>query len=113
MMRQRILGKFASVAAVCALMLGNLPQTAQACTGIRLVVTEPAALCQGDVLDDLHFEFAGRSFRCRADVRNVDVENGTVGAAFVDLPRLEQRALERIIAQLQRQRAQQFAGVLG
>lgn len=82
-------------------------------TGIRLAITEPAALCQGDMLDDLRFEFAGRSFRCRADVRNVDVENGTVGAAFVDLPRPEQRALERIIAQLQRQRAQQFAGAFG
>lgn len=40
MARQVNLGKLVSIAAVCALMLGNTTQTAQACTGIRLVAAD-------------------------------------------------------------------------
>lgn len=78
-------------------------------TGIRLELPAAAALNAGDVLHDLQFEFAGRSFQCRADVRNVrsnGADNTVIGAAFVDLPRVEQRSLERMIMQLQRQQAQ-------
>lgn len=80
-------------------------------TGIRLEM-QGGDLATGDVLEDLHFEFAGRNFRCQADVRNVSggSENGErvlVGAAFRDLPKLEQRSLERMIMQLQRQQVQQ------
>lgn len=40
MMRQGFLKKFASVSAACALMIGSLAQTAQACTGIRLLAAD-------------------------------------------------------------------------
>lgn len=85
-------------------------------TGIRLEVvggTKPAA---GDVLHDLHFEFAGRNYQCAADVRNVTNLNGKsvdsadrflIGAQFRDMPRIEQRSLERMIMQMQRQHVQQ------
>jgi c-di-GMP-binding flagellar brake protein YcgR len=85
-------------------------------TGIRLQVRNTAPLNEGDVLQNLQFEFAGRSFQCRADVRSVrdDGEQGTViGAAFLDLPRVEQRSLERMIMQLQRQQAQEVIGTTG
>lgn len=80
-------------------------------TGIRLELDEPAEVAEGDVLSDLRFEFAGRSFQCEADVRNVrqDDDNVVVGAAFRDMSRAEQRSLERIIMQMQRQQAQQIA----
>lgn len=85
-------------------------------TGIRLVVEgtagQPAPFGEGDVLSNLQFDFAGRSFRCLADVRNVSSEQpgGTViGAAFRGLSRLERRSLERMIMQVQRQQAQQLA----
>lgn len=80
-------------------------------TGIRLEVvgaTRPAA---GDVLEDLQFEFAGRNFHCAADVRNVTNSGNTsdhflIGAQFKDLSRVEQRSLERMIMQMQRQQVQ-------
>jgi c-di-GMP-binding flagellar brake protein YcgR len=81
-------------------------------TGIRLELQEPAAVAEGDVLTDLRFEFAGRSFQCHADVRNVaqnDGDNVVLGAAFRDMPRVEQRSLERMIMQMQRQQAAHFA----
>jgi len=40
MVQQRLLRKTVSVVAACALMLGSLAQTAQACTGIRLVAAD-------------------------------------------------------------------------
>jgi c-di-GMP-binding flagellar brake protein YcgR len=81
-------------------------------TGIRLELQEQAQVAEGDVLTDLRFEFAGRSFQCQADVRNVaqhDGDNMVVGAAFRDMSRVEQRSLERMIMQMQRQQAQNFA----
>lgn len=81
-------------------------------TGIRLELQEPATVAEGDVLTDLRFEFAGRSFQCEADVRNVaqnDGDNIVLGAAFRDMSRVEQRSLERMIMQMQRQQAQHFA----
>ena len=81
-------------------------------TGIRLELQQSLPLHEGDVLENLQFEFAGRSFHCLADVRNVinEPDRGDrylIGAAFRDLPRLEQRSLERMIMQMQRQQAQQ------
>jgi choloylglycine hydrolase len=40
MVQQKILRKTVSVVAVCALMLGSAVQTAQACTGIRLIAAD-------------------------------------------------------------------------
>ena len=85
-------------------------------TGIRLEVAGRERPAAGDVLHDLHFEFAGRNFQCAAAVRNVtnsDTNSGDgsdrflIGAEFRDMPRVEQRSLERMIMQLQRQRVQQ------
>lgn len=81
-------------------------------TGIRLVLDEPTELAEGDVLADLQFQFAGRSFQCQADVRNVQQNENdgiVLGAAFRDMSRVEQRSLERMIMQMQRQQAQNFA----
>lgn len=80
-------------------------------TGIRLELDEPAEVAEGDLLADLQFHFAGRSFQCQADVRNVQQndDNIVLGAAFRDMSRVEQRSLERMIMQMQRQQAQHFA----
>lgn len=83
-------------------------------TGIRFELQGSQPLSEGDVLEDLQFEFAGRNYQCRADVRSVlggeeQSDRYLVGAAFRDLPRLEQRSLERNIMQMQRQRVQQTA----
>lgn len=81
-------------------------------TGIRLEVVGSARPAAGDVLHDLHFEFAGRNYQCAADVRNVttskdESDRFLIGAQFRDMPRIEQRSLERMIMQLQRQQVQQ------
>lgn len=83
-------------------------------TGIRLEVLGGSRPTEGDVLEDLHFEFAGRNYQCVADVRNVINSSDTsdrflIGAQFRDLSRVEQRSLERMIMQLQRQQVQQTA----
>lgn len=83
-------------------------------TGIRLELPQSLPLQEGDVLQDLQFDFAGRRFHCAADVRNLHSvqdhgEHIIVGAAFRDLPRPEQRSLERMIMQKQRQQAQYAA----
>ncbi len=83
-------------------------------TGIRLEVVGGNRPATGDVLQNLQFEFGGRSYQCAADVRNV-IDAGArqvsdhflIGAQFRDMPRLEQRSLERMIMQMQRQQAQQ------
>lgn len=81
-------------------------------TGIRLEVAGVKPPATGDVLHDLYFEFAGRNYQCAADVRNVinpsdKSDRFLIGAAFRDMPRVEQRSLERMIMQLQRQQVQQ------
>lgn len=91
----------------CSATVRNLSST-----GIRLELQEPAAVVEGDVLTDLEFQFAGRNFQCQADVRNVALKDGdnlVVGAAFRDMSKVEQRSLERMIMQMQRQQAQNFA----
>ena len=80
-------------------------------TGIRVELPHSVALQEGDVLEDFKFEFAGRTFYCNADVRNLSGDADrktplTVGAMFRDLPRADQRSLERMIMQKQRQQAQ-------
>lgn len=81
-------------------------------TGLRLELPDSASMATGDQLLDLQFEFGGRHFHCGADVRNVSEqkrvgENIVIGAAFRDMPRIEQRSLERMIMQLQREHVQQ------
>lgn len=85
-------------------------------TGIRLEILGGIKPAAGDVLHDLNFEFAGRNYRCAADVRNVtnlNTKSGDspdrflIGAQFRDMSRVEQRSLERMIMQLQRQHVQQ------
>lgn len=83
-------------------------------TGIRLEVLGGARPTTGDVLHDLHFEFAGRNYQCAADVRNVtnlsdNSDRFLIGAQFRDMPRAEQRSLERMIMQMQRKNVQQVA----
>ena len=82
-------------------------------TGIRLEVLGGARPVTGDMLHDLHFEFAGRSYQCAAAVRNVTSATGVadrflIGAEFRDMSRTEQRSLERMIMQMQRQQVQQM-----
>lgn len=88
-------------------------------TGIRLEVIGGARPTAGDILRDLHFEFAGRNYQCVADVRNVvpiNTKSGDhsdrflIGAQFRDMSRIEQRSLERMIMQMQRQHVQQATG---
>ncbi len=77
-------------------------------TGIRLQLPGDIKLTEGDALNDLNFEFAGRSFQCSANVRNVraSAEGATeLGAAFVNLSKSDQRSLARVIMQLQRERS--------
>jgi len=77
-------------------------------TGIRLQLPKGVAVAEGDALNDLNFEFAGRSFVCSASVRNVraSAEGATeLGAAFVNLSKSDQRSLSRVIMQLQRERS--------
>lgn len=85
-------------------------------TGIRLEVVGSKVPAEGDVLQDLHFEFAGRNYQCAADVRNVtnlsaksgeSLDRFLIGAQFRDMSRVEQRSLERMIMQMQRQHVQQ------
>ncbi len=81
-------------------------------TGIRLEVVGATRPATGDVLHNLHFEFAGRNYQCAADVRNVTNADDApdrflIGAEFRDMSRVEQRSLERMIMQLQRQHVQQ------
>lgn len=72
--------------------------------GIRLEIGEPSPLQPGDALDELHFELLGQPYSCSANVRNIRVRGSgiEIGAAFVDLSRPRQRALERSLMQLQR-----------
>ncbi len=84
-------------------------------TGIRLQLPDGVTVTEGDALSDLNFEFAGRSFQCSASVRNVraSADGATeLGAAFVNLPKSDQRSLSRVIMQLQRERSRsvQLAG---
>lgn len=81
-------------------------------SGIRLEVLEWSPLKQGDTLEELHFELLGHHYECRASVRNIRVKGSSsieIGAAFIDLPRPQQRALERSIMQLQRRQAASVA----
>lgn len=83
--------------------------------GIRLGLREWRPLPVGSVLEHLEFELLGEHFHCAATVRNTrdGSDGGTeIGAMFIDLPRTEQRELERLIMRLQRrelQRAQTTA----
>ena len=82
--------------------------------GIRLEITEWSPLKQDDVLEELHFELFGTNYQCRARVRNIRVKGTSsveIGAAFIDLPRTQQRTLERCIMQLQRRHAASAAQI--
>ncbi|MDB6061944.1 MAG: hypothetical protein JWM78_2047 [Verrucomicrobiaceae bacterium] len=77
-------------------------------SGIRLEIVEWSPLKQGDTLEELHFELLGERYQCRASVRNIRVKGSSsieIGAAFIDLPRPQQRNLERSLMQLQRRQA--------
>lgn len=74
-------------------------------SGIRLEVVDGTALRPGDTIEELYFELLGRAYQCRASVSNIRHKgsNSTeIGVAFIDLPRPQQRALERSLMQLQR-----------
>lgn len=77
--------------------------------GIRLEIDGgSSALQRGDTLEELYFELLGQRYECRASVRNIRVKGTTaieIGAAFLDLPRPQQRTLERSLMQMQRRQA--------
>jgi c-di-GMP-binding flagellar brake protein YcgR len=79
--------------------------------GIRLALSHWLPFKAGDVLQQLSFVFAGAVYSCDATVRNVRDHGGQsaiIGAAFVDLARPQQRALERAIMQMQRRQVQRL-----
>lgn len=62
-----------------------------------------------DQICETSFEFGGMHLNCGLDVRNVDNrdENGGrtfIGGRFVDLPRTQQRMLDKLITRIQRDR---------
>lgn len=74
-------------------------------TGICLELQNSVQVAAGDVLTGLDFDFEQQRFSCQARVRHVYCDRAgkiMVGAAFYDFPRLQQRALERLIMQQQR-----------
>jgi len=78
--------------------------------GVRLELLDWLPLPRGSVLEDLEFEVLGERFHCAAEVRNRrdGPAGGTeIGAAFIDIPPTQQRALERAIMQAQRREARQ------
>ena len=82
--------------------------------GIRLEIAEWTPLQSGDVIEELHFELLGERYQCRAEVRNIRVKGSTsieIGAAFIDMPRPQQRALERSLMQLQRRQVASAASM--
>lgn len=73
--------------------------------GICLELQNSVQVAAGDVLTGLDFDFEQQRFSCQARVRHVYCDRAgkiMVGAAFYDFPRLQQRALERLIMQQQR-----------
>lgn len=73
--------------------------------GICLELQNSVQVAAGDVLTALDFDFEQQRFSCQARVRHVYCDRAgkiMVGAAFYDFPRLQQRALERLIMQQQR-----------
>ncbi len=80
--------------------------------GIRLELNHQIDIATGDALQQLSFVLCGREFSCDAVTRNLlrDIEGRTViGAELKNMPRLQQRALEKILAQLHRNLARQKA----
>lgn len=77
--------------------------------GIRLELPQWLPLPVGSLLEELEFDVLGEHFRCAAAIRNLrdnSAGNTEIGAAFVDLPPLRQRLLERLLMQVQRQQLQ-------
>ena len=80
--------------------------------GVRLALQHRVALQSGDALPQLTFEFAGMTFQCQADVRNVQSDetgNVAIGIKFRNMPRPQQRSLEQTLARWHREQARQTA----
>lgn len=80
--------------------------------GVRLALQHRVALQAGDALPQLTFEFAGLTFQCQADVRNVQSDesgNVAIGVKFRNMPRPQQRSLEQTLARWHREQARQTA----
>ena len=80
--------------------------------GLRVQLQNRIDLEEGEVLEALRFEFAGQRFHCRGTVKNIGVDIGgdrVIGIGIHDMPRPEERALERKLAQLHRQEARDAA----
>lgn len=78
--------------------------------GIRLKLNHDIDVAPGDRLQQLSFLLHGREFICDAIVVNAlrDIDGNIVlGAELSNMPRLQQRALEKILAQLHRNLARQ------
>lgn len=80
--------------------------------GIRLQLNHQIGIAQDDALKQLSFVLYGQEFFCEATARNsiTDFEGqAIIGVEFKNMPRLQQRALEKILAQLHRNMARQLA----
>lgn len=81
-------------------------------SGIRLEIDEWSPLQPDDMLEELYFELFGLRYQCSARVCNLRVRSTSsieIGAAFIDLARPQQRALERSLMQWQRHQAASVA----
>lgn len=78
--------------------------------GIRLQSAAPVLLRCGDIVEELQFALLGQHFLCRAEVRYVNYhrEGTEFGAKLLDLGAPQQRALARVIMQLERQQVQRL-----
>lgn len=80
--------------------------------GIRLQLNHQIDIAMGDTLKQLAFDLGKSEFFCEAVVKNLLRDNEgrvTIGALFKNMPRPQQRGLEKILAQLHRTLARQKA----
>lgn len=92
---------------LCAGSLQNI-----SLTGLQLALQHRIPLQRDDLLNDLCFEFAGMTFRCRGVVRHVCADAGgcpLIGIEFRQMSRPQERMLEQVLARAHRQRARAAA----
>ena len=80
--------------------------------GLRVKLQQQVALAPGTVLDSLNLEFSGLRLQCQGMVRSCGTDIGgdaVVGIELLNLPRPQERSLERCLAQLHRQLARESA----
>lgn len=81
-------------------------------SGMRLILNHRVQLRTGAALDNITFGFAGEQFSCQASVRNIHTDAhgiDIIGVEFKDMPRPQQRVLEKILMQFHRNLAREKA----